>query len=61
MNIPPSKSVNIPPRVLNDNRYCYCGLEKADPADQKYCFSGHYLLSMIDETVQSGNIFSGFV
>ena len=33
----PSKSVYIPPRVLNDNRYCYCGLEKADPADQKCC------------------------
>ena len=25
-----SKCVYIPPWVLNDNKYCYCGLEKTD-------------------------------
>ena len=36
----PSKDVYIPQRVFNDSNYCYCGLHKADPADQPWLMLG---------------------
>ena len=56
-----TKGVYIPQRALNDSRYCYCGLEKADPEDQKCYFCGHRLLSLIDESVQRGAIVPSLV
>ena len=56
-----TKGVYIPPRALNDSRHCYCGLEKANPEDQKCYFCGHRLLSLIDESVQRGAIVPGLL
>lgn len=47
-----SKDVYIPERCLSDNRYCYCGLEKAGPTDKSCCFCGDKLMSLIHESVR---------
>ena len=48
-----SKDVYIPPRVLNDSAYCYCGLEKADPGDIKCCFCSDRTMFLIHESVKA--------
>lgn len=52
----PSKDVYIPQRVFNDSSYCYCGLHKADPADQSCCFCSDHLIKLIHESVKQGKI-----
>jgi len=47
-----SKAVYIPERCVNDDSYCYCGLEKADPTDKNCCFCGDELMSLIHESVK---------
>jgi hypothetical protein len=55
----PSKSVYIPPRVFNDNNYCYCGLEKSDPENTSCDFCGDPLLSLIHASVTQCKIVDG--
>lgn len=53
------KNVYIPQRVLNDSNYCYCGLHKADPAEQSCCFCGEHLMTLIHKIVKDGEIVAG--
>lgn len=46
-----SKDIYIPQRVFNDNQYCYCGLEKANPEDESCCFCSDRLMTLIHESV----------
>jgi len=57
----PSKNVYIPPRVFNDNSFCYCALEKSDPHDRSCCFCGDSLSALIHDSVTQGKIVSGLV
>jgi len=57
----PSKSVYIPTRVFSDSSYCYCGLQKADPEDEKCYFCGDPLTNLIDGSIQQGKILNGLV
>ena len=50
------KNVYIPQRVFNDSNYCYCGLHKADPADQSCCLCGDHLMTLINKSVKEGKI-----
>ena len=56
-----SKNVYIPSRVFTDTNYCYCGLEKADPLDQKCYFCNDKIMISINESVQQGKIMAGIV
>ena len=53
------KNVYIPQRVFNDSNYSYCGLHKADPADQSCCLCGEHLMTLIHKTVKDGEIVAG--
>ena len=55
----PSKDVYIPQRVFNDSNYCYCGLHKADPADQSCCFCSDHLMKLIHDSIKQGKIVAG--
>lgn len=55
----PSKDVYIPQRVFNDSSYCYCGLHKADPADQSCCFCSDHLMKLIHDSIKQGKIVAG--
>ena len=48
----PSKNVYISPRVFNDSNYCYCGLHKADPAEQSCCLCGYHLMTLIHNAIK---------
>jgi hypothetical protein len=48
----PSKGVYVPPRVYNDDRYCYCGLLKADYKDQSCNFCSDNVMKLIGESVK---------
>ena len=50
------KNVYIPQRVFNDSNYCYCGLHKADPADQSCCLCGDHLMTLINKSVKEEKI-----
>ena len=56
-----SKNVYIPQRIFTDPNYCYCGLAKSDPSDQKCYFCGHNLMKLINDSVQQGKIMPGIV
>ena len=53
------KNVYIPQRVFNDSNYSYCGLHKADPADQSCCLCGDHLMTLIHKSVKEGKIVAG--
>ena len=52
----PRKNVYIPQKVFNDSNYCYCGLHKADPADQSCCLCGDHLMTLINKSVKEEKI-----
>ena len=56
-----SKGVYIPLRVYNDDRYCYCGLLKADCEDQSCNFCSDNVMKLIGESVKQGKIVKGLV
>ena len=49
-----SKCVYIPPLALNDNKDCYCGLEKTD-CEACSLSSGNFM-TLISENVKHGHI-----
>ena len=52
----PGKDVYIPSRVFDNGNYCYCGLEKADPADESCYFCGDQLYKAIQDSVLAGKV-----
>lgn len=55
----PSKCVYIPARVLSDCNFCYCGLEKTDPADKGCSLCNDQLMQLISTSVRQGKIVAG--
>lgn len=49
-------AVYIPCRVFDDDRYCYCNLEKADPRESKCTFCGDPLMDMIQKSIDQGTV-----
>lgn len=49
-------AVYIPCRVFDDDRYCYCNLEKADPRESKCTFCGDPLMDMIKKSIDQGTV-----
>lgn len=52
----PNRNVYISSRVFDNGNYCYCGLEKADPADESCYFCGDQLYKAIQDSVWAGKI-----
>ena len=49
-------AVYIPCRVFDDERYCNCNLQKADPRGSKCTFCGDPLMDMIQKSIDQGTI-----
>ena len=49
--------IHIPQRVfINDQSYCYCGLLKASPDDDKCTFCGDAVMKLMKQSVKEGKI-----
>ena len=58
-NLSENKAQNaayIPPRVFSDPAYCYCGLAKPCPADEKCTFCTDPVMQLIEKSVKDGKI-----
>ena len=51
-------AVYIPARVFENSGYCYCNLEKADPADSKCTFCSDPLMDVIQNSIDQGKVLS---
>lgn len=47
----------IPSRVFSDPLYCYCGLLKTSPDDDKCMFCGDPVMTLIDKSVKEGKVY----
>lgn len=51
-------AVNIPARIFENSGYCYCNLEKADPAESKCTFCSDPLMNVIQNSIDQGKVLS---
>ena len=51
-------AVYIPARIFENSGYCYCNLEKADPAESKCTFCSDPLMNVIQNSIDQGKVLS---
>ena len=51
-------AVYIPARIFENSGYCYCNLEKADPAESKCTFCSDPLMYVIQNSIDQGKVLS---